>query len=106
MEPFPVVENGEMPQKLPAAAAADLVEWNHNVTPRQLLIDVLSREKSLDSLIAPAPSVPPIGDDRPINEYFVLREAGGPLGLRRYAAVRTQPRPPGSGSPARLYSTR
>jgi hypothetical protein len=101
-----VVENGEMPQKLPAAAAEDLVEWNDDVTPRQMLIDVLSREKSLDSLIAPAPSVPPIGDDRPINEYFVLREAGGPLGLRRYAAVRTQPRPPGSGSPARLYSTR
>jgi len=99
MEPFPVVENGEMPQKLPAAAAADLVEWNHNVTPRQLLIDVLSREKSLDSLIAPAPSVPPIGDDRPINEYYLLREVGGRLGLRMYAAV-------GKAAPRRLYSTR
>lgn len=84
MEPFPVVENGDMPQKLPAAAAADLVEWNPNTTPRQLLADVLSREETMDSLIAPAPSVPPIGDDRPINEYFLLRRAAARLGLPMY----------------------
>jgi spermidine synthase len=81
MQPFPAVVNGEMPQKLPAAAAADLVEWNDDVTPRQMLINVLSREKSLDSLIAPAPAIPPIGDDRPINEYFFLRQFRGWLGL-------------------------
>ena len=85
MQPFPVVENGDMPRKLPAAAAEDLVEWNGDVTPRQLLADVLRREKSLDSLIAPAPSVPPIGDDRPINEYFLLRRLGRRLGLSMYA---------------------
>lgn len=37
---------------------------------------VLGRQKSLDSLIAPAPAIPPIGDDRPINEYFLLRKWG------------------------------
>jgi predicted membrane-bound spermidine synthase len=84
MEPFPVVENGEMPQRLPAAAARDLVEWTDDVTPRELLANVLGRERSLDALIAPAPSVPPIGDDRPINEYFILRAMAGRLGLPMY----------------------
>ncbi len=84
MEPFPVVENGEFPQTMPAAAAGDLVEWTDDVTPRQLLMNVLSREKSLDSLIAPAPSAPPIDDDRPINEYYLLRDVGARLGLRMY----------------------
>jgi predicted membrane-bound spermidine synthase len=76
MQPFPVLENGELPQPLPAAAAADLVEWNPGLTPREMLHIVLSRQKSLDSLIAPAPAIPPIGDDRPINEYFLLRQLG------------------------------
>jgi len=82
VEPLPNVENGEMPQKLPAAAAQDLVEWNEGVTPREMLVNVLSREKSVDSLIAPAPAIPPIGDDRPINEYFLLRQLGASAGLR------------------------
>ncbi|HMD70226.1 MAG TPA: hypothetical protein VKF41_02725, partial [Bryobacteraceae bacterium] len=104
MQPFPVVENGEMPQKLPAAAAEDLVEWNDGVTPQQMLVEVLGREKSLDSLVAAAPSVPPIGDDRPINEYFLLREVGAWLGLRMYAGNVGQALPP--ANQRRLYSTR
>jgi spermidine synthase len=75
MQPFPAVVNGEMPQKLPPAAAEDLVEWT-DATPREMLANVLSRERTLDSLIAPAPSIPPIDDDRPINEYFFLRRLG------------------------------
>jgi predicted membrane-bound spermidine synthase len=82
LQPFPAIVNGELPQKLPAAAAADLVEWNENSTPQQMLSNVLHREKSLDSLIAPAPSTPPIGDDRPINEYFFLRQFVGLPALR------------------------
>jgi spermidine synthase len=96
MEPFPEIENGEMPQKLSAAAAEDLVEWNDDVTPREMLTGVLSRQKSLDSLIAAAPAVPPIGDDRPINEYFLLRRTGARLGLPMYgqaAARKSEPRP-------------
>jgi len=76
MQPLPTIGNGEMPQPLPAAAAADLVEWNDDTTPHEMLLDILSREKSMDSLIAAAPAIPPIGDDRPINEYFLLRQSG------------------------------
>jgi len=73
MEPFPPVVNGEMPHKMPEAAADDLVEWR-DVTPQEMMDNVMSREQSLQTLMAPAPAVPPIDDDRPINEYFFLRK--------------------------------
>jgi len=59
---------------LPARAAADMVEWNADSTPERMFGDVLGHELSLDSLIAPAASAPPITDDRPVNEYFFLRQ--------------------------------
>ena len=34
---------------------------------------VLNRELSLDDLIRGAPDVPALQDDRPVNEYFLLR---------------------------------
>jgi spermidine synthase len=77
MEPFPAVVNGDMPQKLSAAAARDLVEWNEDLTPQEMMLNVLGRERPLDSLIAPAPAISPIDDDRPINEYFFLRRFFG-----------------------------
>jgi spermidine synthase len=82
MEPIPAVVNGEMPLTLPPAAAADLVEWNDDMTPREMFDYVISREESLDSLIARAPTVHPIDDDRPVNEYFLLRKLGKRLHLR------------------------
>jgi hypothetical protein len=34
---------------------------------------VLRQELSLDDLIAQVPGVPALQDDRPMNEYFILR---------------------------------
>jgi hypothetical protein len=34
---------------------------------------VLAGEKKVDDLIAADPTEPPITDERPINEYFLLR---------------------------------
>jgi spermidine synthase len=78
LQPFPVVTDGDTPQKLPAAAAADLVEWTEDTTAQQMMIHVLSLEKPVDSLIAPAADVPAMDDDRPINEYFFLRRLRHP----------------------------
>ncbi|MGA3026698.1 MAG: fused MFS/spermidine synthase [Bryobacteraceae bacterium] len=73
MEPFTASRFDDLPQKLPPRAAADLVEWNPGSTPKAMLDDVLGRGLSLEGLIAPQPEVPALADDRPTNEYFLLR---------------------------------
>jgi spermidine synthase len=73
MQPFPDWNGPELAQRIPAHAAADLVEWNEGTTPPEMMTDVLSGEKRLNDLIGVDPSQPPIDDDRPINEYFLLR---------------------------------
>jgi hypothetical protein len=72
-------------EKMPAAAVADLAEWDLDdggsaagaATVR--LNGLLSQETTLDPLIAASPNTPALTDDRPINEYYVL---GGWLGRR------------------------
>jgi spermidine synthase len=63
----------DLPRQLPPRAAADLVEWNPGRTPKDMLNEVLGRGLSLDDLIARVPGVPAMSDDRPVNEYFLLR---------------------------------
>ncbi|MGH9502473.1 MAG: hypothetical protein ACRD20_06450 [Terriglobales bacterium] len=63
----------ELAQRLPPRAAADLVEWGPETTPERQFADVLNRETSLDAMIAEAPHAPALRDDRPINEYYLLR---------------------------------
>jgi len=73
MEPFPEWNGSELAQRIPARAAADLVEWNEGTTPPEMMDNVLSGEKRVSDLIGVDASQPPIGDDRPVNEYFLLR---------------------------------
>jgi hypothetical protein len=73
MEPFPEWNGASLAQRIPTHAAADLVEWNEGTSPPEMMADVLRGEKQVSDLIAADPSQPPIGDDRPINEYFLLR---------------------------------
>jgi spermidine synthase len=73
MEPFPQWNGAELAQRIPAHAAADLVEWNEGTTPPEMMENVLSGEKRVSDLVGVDPSQPPIGDDRPVNEYFLLR---------------------------------
>ena len=65
---------GPWPQPLPPAAAQDLVEWEPKSTPSALLSKVLGQELRVSDFIGIAPTAPPIQDDRPVNEYFLLRE--------------------------------
>jgi spermidine synthase len=65
---------GPLPQPLPESAARDLVEWEPKRDPAELLSKVLSQEQRVDDFIKVAPTLPAIQDDRPINEYFLLRE--------------------------------
>ena len=62
-----------MVARMPAAAVKDMMEWGPAATPEEQFQRVLSTELPIDSLINAAPDTPMLSDDRPINEYFLLR---------------------------------
>ena len=59
--------------RLPPRAAADLVEWWRGVTPEQALGRVVGQEVPPERVLAVAPGAPALEDDRPFNEYYLLR---------------------------------
>ncbi|HEY1272426.1 MAG TPA: hypothetical protein VGF08_10600, partial [Terriglobales bacterium] len=67
------VSAGELAKRLPASASQDLLEWGPAPTAEQQFEIMLRQEILLQQLIAPAPGVPALTDDRPINEYYFLR---------------------------------
>ena len=58
---------------MPAKAAQDLIEWGPESSAEQQFSILLSRELPLDQIIARAPRIPALEDDRPENEYYLLR---------------------------------
>lgn len=71
----------ELVQRIPAAALADLTEWEPapvagdgtNLALSQLNV-LLAQEMNIDEVVGAAPETPAITDDRPINEYYILRK--------------------------------
>ena len=59
--------------RMPATAAADFVEWGPERLADDQFGSILRREISLDQMISGAPQVRALQDDRPENEYFILR---------------------------------
>jgi spermidine synthase len=80
LDPFPATTVDQLPQPLPPAAARDLVEWEAKSSPAELLAKVLSQEEHVEDYLKLAPRLPAIQDDRPINEYFLLRHIWPSLG--------------------------
>jgi spermidine synthase len=72
--PLPNYSASELAQRLPAAAAADLVEWDKQPDPEARFAHLLNYELPLDQLIAASPATPALSDDRPINEYYLVRK--------------------------------
>jgi spermidine synthase len=73
MSPIPVRTPEELAARMPAGAAADLVEWGSNKTPEKQFGRLLTNGATLDTLILLSPDTPALQDDRPINEYYFLR---------------------------------
>ena len=71
--PLPNLSAKELASRLPAAAADDLVEWDQERNPEGRFEFVLQREIPINQLIALSPETPALSDDRPINEYYLLR---------------------------------
>jgi hypothetical protein len=72
-DPIPELSATSLAARLPARAAADLVEWGPHSTPEEFFEAVLRREIRLQEIIEGIPDVPTLQDDRPVNEYYLLR---------------------------------
>lgn len=81
--PIPSLSATTLAGRLTPAAAKDLVEWGPAASADEQFAGVLQQEVSLDELILEAPAVPTMQDDRPVNEYFILRRVRDPQYLAR-----------------------
>jgi predicted membrane-bound spermidine synthase len=75
-KPIPELSASELAKRMPPDAEADLVEWGPSSTAEQQFAAVLGKEQPIDGLIGLDPHIPAIQDDRPINEYYLLRAHG------------------------------
>jgi spermidine synthase len=71
-EPLDGLTADHMVSRLPAAAAADLLEWGPHREARQQFAAVVGREIRWSELVGDA-TVPALADDRPVNEYDWVR---------------------------------
>ena len=86
MSPIPQRSAQELVSRMPAKAVADMMEWGPATTPQEQFELVLDQRTSPDQLIDGSPRTPAMQDDRPINEYFLLRY----LRRREHASSATQ----------------
>jgi hypothetical protein len=59
---------------MPSSARADMMEWGPATTPVDQFNLMLSNTASPRQLMERAPHTPALQDDRPVNEYYLLRE--------------------------------
>ena len=71
--PIPERTAVELLARIPLGAVTDMMEWGPSATPNQELDSMLSQELNIGQLISLSPFTPALSDDRPINEYYLLR---------------------------------
>ena len=74
MSPISERSAQELVDRMPASAVVDMMEWGPTNTPVQQFHAMLSNPTSPKELIARAPNTPALQDDRPVNEYYLLRD--------------------------------
>ena len=75
-QPIPDRSAADLAKRMPASAAADLVEWGPFPTAEEQFAAILKKEVPLDRLISLDRDVRAMQDDRPVNEYYILRNRG------------------------------
>jgi spermidine synthase len=70
--PLPHRTPEDLARQMPPTAAADMVEWGPYRTAEGQFSAALQGEFPLDRFVAESPETP-MQDDRPVNEYFLLR---------------------------------
>jgi spermidine synthase len=71
--PIPDRSAAQLVARMPAKAVTDMMEWGPAKTPDGQFDLMLSAAMTTEQLIALAPATSALQDDRPINEYFLLR---------------------------------
>src|ERR1700723_27446 len=71
--PIPIRTAAELVARMPPSAIADMMEWGPAKSPEVEMQLLLAHESSTDEIIVLSPQTAPLTDDRPINEYFLLR---------------------------------
>jgi spermidine synthase len=76
-QPLPNLTAGELQNRLPADAATDLAEWAPPGRGSEAVFGAFQRllqsEVPIETVILQSPTTPALTDDRPINEYYMLR---------------------------------
>ncbi|MGZ4836194.1 MAG: fused MFS/spermidine synthase [Terriglobales bacterium] len=71
--PIPIRTAAELVARMPPGAVTDMMEWGPASSPEQQMNLLLDHQSSPDAIIALSPATTTLTDDRPINEYFLLR---------------------------------
>ena len=71
--PIPKRTAAELVARMPPHAVSDMMEWGPAASPEEQVNLLLSHESSTDAVIALSPATAALDDDRPINEFFLLR---------------------------------
>jgi hypothetical protein len=71
--PIPVRTAREMLARMPQKAIDDMMEWGPAATPEAELNLLLDHTTTLDNLIAQDRTIPMLSDNRPVNEFFLIR---------------------------------
>ena len=58
---------------MPAEAVTDMMAWGPAATPAQQFDRMLRTDLTTQKLISLSPGTPALQDDRPVNEYDMLR---------------------------------
>lgn len=74
MSPIPDLTAAQLVARTPASALTDMMEWGPAKTAEEQYGMLVSHEVQARDLIAPAANAPSLQDDRPINEYYWLRQ--------------------------------
>lgn len=75
MDPIEIPSPEQLAARIPAAAKDDLLEWDTSGDLPAYLGRVVSQEIPIENILNPDPKIQ-ITDDKPLNEYFLLRQVG------------------------------
>ncbi len=84
MSPIPPLSAADLAARLPPDAARDLIEWGPASSAQEQFEMVVNHELPLPSIIQDDPTVAALEDDRPVNEYFLLRKSRDPVFEKRF----------------------
>jgi predicted membrane-bound spermidine synthase len=75
MQPIESFTSSELLARMPETARHDLLEWASTISPADYLGKVVWNERFMLELLNPDSSIR-VTDDRPFNEYFLMRRIG------------------------------